>query len=110
MNKKNILLIIFLALFLIPELLWLASFSVFLSFFDIYHISKETYRDTFSNNLVSIILFLQLVGITGFLVSTSKLKTINPKIKFPTIAVSIILGIVVLFSFLVSVSLRSPGF
>ena len=114
MNKKNILLIIFLALFLIPELLWSPVSSIFLSFFDIYDIGRDTLLDDVSINIVSSIIALQSIGIIGATVMLFKLASRFKGTRKTSIIVlssfCVVFSVVSLFVFLISISLRNIGF
>ena len=114
MNKKNILLIVFLALFLVPELLWSPVSSIFFSFFDILNIDRNNLLDDISVNIISSIIAIQSVGIIGATVMLFKYAFHSDGIKkvgiFLLSALGIVLSIISLFVLLVSISLRNIGF
>ena len=109
MSRKNILILLFLAAFIIPELLWFPVSSIFLSFFDIYHISRDTWLDNISPNAVSLIIAIETISILGL--TTLLLRALKKRPLLILLAiVSSLVSIISLFVFFISISLRNIGF
>ncbi|MBU2523774.1 hypothetical protein KKG71_01100 [Patescibacteria group bacterium] len=75
MNKKNILLIIFLALFLVPELLWSPVTNIILGL-RVNYIFRDTAFLSFSSSTILLIYVIQIIGAIGssiFLFKVSKI-------------------------------------
>ena len=115
-KKQKIWLYIFLALFVIPEVLWSPVGNFVYELFLSHYGSTRPFRNNFlqqSNNInyLSTILFLQLLGIFStfiYLIITRKNIT---KIPFwLSILATLLLSIITFFCFGLSISLRHFGF
>jgi len=112
MKTKKALLVIFLTLFLIPELLWSLVSSIFLSFVDVYSISRKSGADNFSADTLSVILWIQSFGAIGTAVMSFILAGFREKrALYATIGtLFIFVSLASLLSLFLSYALYSFGF
>ena len=99
MKKKNILLIIFLALFLIPELLWSPVTNIVLGL-RVNYIFRDTAFLGFSSSTILLIYAIQIIGAIGSSILSFK---VSKNFLAKTRSLLILLGVIFIFISILSV-------
>lgn len=109
----SFLLIILSLLFVIPELLWSPLFTILFSFFKSNYIFRPTRFVNFSENIISLLLAFEFVGLLGFTILTwEKFVLIfkNHSLSLLSRLVLVCLSLLSLFVLWTSLAFRNIGF